>query len=1143
MKKLKKNIKDPDPRPVKTRNKIPLIQIAVVLLFFISGGTGLVYEVTWTRLFTSVFGNTTYAVSAVLTAFMGGLALGSLVIGKIADKRQNLLKLVAYLEAGVAIFAVLLPWILDLLTIVYKMVYQTFPDYVWLLLIIKTIFSFITLLIPTFLMGGTLPALSKLLVKDADQSGLKVSVLYALNTLGAMTGCFFTGFFLIEHFGVVNTIYITALINSGLAVLFFSLAGFERIKIKKASDIESESFLPEESPDDKRLQKIILYSFAIAGFAALSFEVLWTRLLVFKLNTTVYAFSIMLTTFLSGIGIGSILVWITEKWNLIKNHIRVFAILELLIGIYGLFSILIFSQFETLSAAWMPVFWREQMIQQLVLAGMIMLFPTILMGMAFPIVCRIYAKDINKIGTSIGKVYAVNTLGSILGSFITGFLLVQILGTQLSVVIISLLVIMVGSVVIWHSSPRKKKTKSNKLILAFTGLIWVIACGFIVSTPSDLLFQYFNIGEKLVNQRVEILYANEGIECVTTVHRYPDGNRVISTGSINVAGTDFTLRTTQKLQAHIPMLLHPSPKKVLQVGFGSGETSHILTTYDTDEVDIVEISQGVLETSTKFFKDLNFEVVYHPKFSAIIMDGANYIALSDRKYDVIMNDSIWPFYAGNSGLYTKEYFEDGKNRLNDGGIMTSWLPVELPEESFRSLLKTFCSVFPHVSLWMAVTHYNKHALLVGSLQPLKIDLDVFLDRFRKYAQNDLAGVSLKNPLYLLDAFKMDETTLNKLLAGAEIHTLDKPVLEFAQRKKRPGIDRERAYELIAGGIRPVTSHLVSTKMDESEFTMIKDSLNQIYLATRYLMNGLIKREKGQANYLEDFGMAQKYQSDHPGIIYLYDEMNKLNMMSNADIKGTDFNRLLALGERFLENNIHDKAKLAFNRALEIYPATSIVHYNLGTVHYREGDLDAALKSLNTAIDLKPIYAPAFNLRGLLFNAKKNTTRATSNFTRAIELDPDNAYAYNNRGIVLASTGNIFAALNDFNKAIQLYPGYSEAYFNRGLMYHRTFKPLLIDEQEGYRKAMENYSMAISINSTYINAYSNRAMVYVFQEKYTSAFKDFSKILELDPNQAEAYFNRGLVKNMIGDSDGANKDFRNATELEPQFKKRLIQLGL
>ena len=149
----------------------------------------------------------------------------------------------------------------------------------------------------------------------------------------------------------------------------------------------------------------------------------------------------------------------------------------------------------------------------------------------------------------------------------------------------------------------------------------------------------------------------------------------------------------------------------MQIGFGSGETAHILTTYDNvDRVDLVEISQSVLDTSSQFFRDINHDVVKHPKFHPYIMDGANYLRLTDKKYDVIMNDSIWPFYAGNSGLYTKDYFKAGRAHLKEGGFMTSWLPLQIDPEDFKILLNTFRSVFPHVSVWVAMTHFNKHEI-------------------------------------------------------------------------------------------------------------------------------------------------------------------------------------------------------------------------------------------------------------------------------------------------------------------------------------------------------------------------------------------------------------------------------------------------
>jgi len=1118
-----------------------MAQIIIVVLFFLSGATGLVYEVTWIRMFVNVFGNTTYAVSAVLTAFMGGLALGSLVIGRIADKKQNHLKLVALLEFGVGIFALLFPFILIWLTKVYEVIFQTFPDDLWLLLIIKTILSFIILIIPTFLMGGTLPLLSKFIIKRPEESGLKVSVLYALNTLGATIGCFLTGFYFIEYLGVLQTIQFAALVNLSIAGLFFILAILIKQKnvVVRSNEKESDNL---RMAAKSKYHRIILTGFAIAGFAALSFEVLWSRLLVFKLNTTIYAFAIMLTTFLAGIGIGSLIFSILEKLHVIKNHLRTFAVLELLIGFYGLFSVLMFGMFEPLSTMWEPISWQEQMVQQLVFSGLIMLFPTILMGMAFPVVSRIYAIDISTIGGSIGNVYSANTFGTILGSFITGFILVELTGTQTSLIIISLLVFLIGTIFILLSVKSEwanKKLKRNAL--AIIGILWLMVILFIVLIPSDFLFQYYNIGEKEVNQGVEIVYAHEGTECITTVHRYPDGNRVLSTGSINVAGTDFTLRTTQKLQAHIPMLLHNNPKKVLQVGFGSGETSHIVTTYDIEALDVVEISEGVLETSEMYFRDINHNVINHPKFRAIIMDGANYVALSDRKYDIIMNDSIWPFYSGNSGLYTKEYFENGKKCLRAGGIMTSWLPVELPEESFKSLLKTFHSVFPHVSLWMAVTHYNKHALIVGSAEPLNINLDEFLNRFNKFSKEDLSIVKLDNPIFLLDAFKMDETTFNAWLEEAPLHTINKPVLEFAQRKKKPGIDREKAYELINMGSKPILAHLILKKITDNHFKNLQDSLLHTYTATKYLIKGIIEREKGSGNFLDNFYTALRYKSNHPGVRYLLKEYQQLKNIKESEIEAADFNRLLQLGERFLENNINDKAIKAFKRAAEINPSSALVHYNLGTSYYRKGELNHALQNLNLAVRLKSNYAQALNMRGLIYYAKNNKRQSINDFSRAIEINQDFTHAFNNRGIVLASNGEFYRALKDFNQAIHLNPDYSEAYFNRGLVFQSGYKMLALSEEEGIDKAISEYSKAISLDSVYINAYNNRGMLYAFKEKYQLAINDFTRVINLDSNQAEAYFNRALVFNMCGEFNKALGDLNKAIQLEPRYEQRLKQL--
>jgi len=1114
------------------------LEVIITLLFFISGITGLIYEVVWTRMFTSIFGNTTYAVSAVLAAFMGGLALGSFVIGRLEDKKKHVLKSYAVLELGIGVMALLMPGILKGLNNLYALLFQNLDVSTGLMLIIKIVFSFIVLLIPTFLMGGTLPLLSKFVVRRKREIGIKVGLLYSVNTLGATAGCFLTGFLFLEILGISKTTQVAAVTNLFLSVLFLFLGlhfdSKEKDKIHQGA--------PETIAQDMintKINFLLLVGFVLAGFISLSYEVLWSRLLVFKLHTTVYAFSIMLTTFLAGLGLGSLLFTLLERSGIIKNHFKVFGFIEAAIGILGLSSIFLFGRFEYISNLWEAITWREQIFKQIFLSGLIMIGPTILMGMTLPLVTRIYTRSINHVGESLGKLYSVNTLGGILGSLITGFFLVEWLGTQTCIVVISLVAVLLGSIIIavipWRRHEKKGLYK-KKLILP--AMLWILVIIMLLILPANILFQYYNIGEKQVDSQVKILYANEGVECITTVHRYPDGNRVISTGSMNVAGTDFTLRTTQKLQAHIPMLLHPNPKDVLQVGFGSGETSHILTTYETEHVDIVEISKGVIETSAHYFADINQDVIHNPKFRAIIMDGANYVALTDRKYDLILNDSIWPFYSGNSGLYTREYFENGRKHLKKGGIMTSWLPVEMPEESFKSLLYTFHSVFPHVSIWMAVTHYNKHALIVGSEYPLHIDMAVFLKRFKKFAQDDLKLVNLNDPVYFLDAFKMDEKGLTGMVKKADLHTLDRPVLEFAPRFKNPGKDRARSYELIMRNTTSLLPCIKNNQLSVKQATKILKDLKIVNEATKHLMAGLVMRDRGEGNFLNEFQKAKQLVPSHPGVKYLMNELKNFRNVDVSNIEKSDFNTLIRQGKVLLENRIYDKAAVVFEKAEMLNPKSSIVHYNLGVVYYHQGLFSKALSQLNDALRVRSDHAPSYNMRGLVFFGKNQRKRAISDFSMALSLDNDYWLALNNRGIAYASEGEFEMALKDFSRAIKLKEDYAEAYFNRGLLYQTRANRSDNLKKTEFKKAISDYTKAITLDPDYNKAYSNRGMIYAMEGQFALAISDFNKVIELTPDQADAYYNRGLAYYLSKNILKAKSDFKKAIQIDPEYKKKV-----
>jgi spermidine synthase len=1108
---------------------------AIAVLFFASGATGLVYEVTWTRMFTSVFGNTTHAVSAVLAAFLGGLALGSFALGRIADRSPRLLRLVAALEAGVALAALAMPAVLDGLDAVYAPIYRAFPSSPWILVAAKVVVSFAVLLVPTFLMGGTLPVLSRFLVRRSEESGTRVALLYAINTLGATLGCFATGFWLVEALGVTRTIRLTALANALLAAAFFAMgAALDRSAARRPDAGPAPETAGDSAPDlDPRRARWVLVAFGCAGFVSLALEVLWTRLLVFRLHTTVYAFATMLTTFLAGIGLGSLLYSAIDRRGRVRRPVLVFGAIEAAIGVLGLASIPLFASFESITATWNVESWREETAQELLLSALVMLGPTLLMGAAFPLVARIVARNAAAIGASVGKVYAVNTAGTILGSFLAGFVLAPLLGTQTSVVVVSAVALATGTAVLLL--PPASGARGGRRPWLAVAVPWVASAALLALTPSDTLFRYYNVGAQRADSRAEILAATEGIETVTTVHRYPDGTRVISTGSIDVAGTGLTLRTTQKLQAHVPMLLHPRPRTVLQVGFGSGETSHIVTTYDTvSSIDVVEISRSVLDTSAEHFADINHGVVDHPKFRAIVMDAASYMELADRKYDVIMNDSIWPYYAGNSGLYTHEYFAAGRERLNPGGLMTSWLPVEMPEQSLETLLETFRSVFPHVSVWLAVTHFNKHAMIVGSVTPLAIDVPTFLDRFEREARADLAAVRLDDPVAFLDAFRTDESEIVLWSSEAPLHTLDRPILEFAPRKFTLGASRVRSYELLAGSEAWIVSHLRGLDALPDRGQELVERLAAARRATAATMRGLIEREEGRPDFAEHFRLALRHDPDHPGARGLLGEVTDVAAAGSGWIEGAAFKDLVRMADTFLKNDVPDKAVVALSRAVELDPSSTLARYNLANALHRLGRPEQALAALDEVLRRDAGHVQAYSLRGSIRVTTGAHEPGLADLTRAIELDPDFAEAYFNRAMALLPTGAFDRALADLDRALDLDPSLAEAHYLRGVVLDLGSAQVGLSPADAGSRALEAYTRAIELDPTHVEARFARGLLHARASRFPAAIADLSAVIDLAPGQAEAWHYRGMAYRMSGDLEQARRDLEHATSLDPSL---------
>ena len=396
------------------------IKPIVWLIFICSGASGLIYEVIWMRQLTLIFGSTVFATSTVLTAFMGGLALGSFYFGrKIDESDQSPLRIYALLEAGIGAFCLVWPLILSVLGALYVLIDRNVTSEFYTLSLIRFLLTFAVLLIPSTLMGGTLPVLTRFFVKRLEQLGTNIGVLYALNTFGAVVGTVAAGFFLLEAFGIRWSLGIGIAINFAVAAIALALAQ----RVSGAEDVESVveetnvQLPPPENQQPTANNHLILWAIGISGFCALAYEVLWTRIMVFFLGSTTYAFATMLAAFLFGIALGSIVV---ARWvDRIGQPVAVFGIVQLGIGLFALILMPAFEELYAMTRAFQSTFGVSR-FWAFFSCFLVMCLPTFLMGASFPLVTKIYTGNERQLGRSIGNVYAVNTVGSILGAFLQG---------------------------------------------------------------------------------------------------------------------------------------------------------------------------------------------------------------------------------------------------------------------------------------------------------------------------------------------------------------------------------------------------------------------------------------------------------------------------------------------------------------------------------------------------------------------------------------------------------------------------------------------------------------------------------------------------------------------------------------------------
>lgn len=616
---------------------------AIYALFFGTGISGLIYEVVWLRMLSRITGVTLYATATVLTAFMAGLALGSFVLGRVVDKREDNLRLYAVLELLAACTALLVPVLFAASVPIYQYVYEATGGNAVAVAVVRGLLTFLTLLIPTTMMGGTLPVLTACLVKRDCLFGKNFSLLYGINTLGAVMGVLLSGFVTIGAVGEIATLGLGATINLFVATTAYLIYRVDRRSAPADRAVQAGPNLAGSrpiSPYSDRVRTVVLVVFAISGLTALAYEVIWTRQLILFLYTSIYAFSAMLAVFLSGIALGSMSM--SGRLDRLKRPLVFFAFLELIVGLLSVANLYLFSPLDSSAlrnfAPQGPLGLLGLLLP--LLSTVVLVFPiTFVFGMIFPVAGLCFAKEIGRTGSSVGSLYGANTIGGVLGSLLAGFLLVPAMGSTNTVILLACLNVVLGLIVLRLASgtPLVWKSACFVLVLGFLAMVaGAMGKDPFLSTIEKRVFS--GAANEPSSVKTEIYLNKEGLEGTVTAFT-AHGRKQLWINGVGMT----TLSTETKLMAHLPLAFAAHAKEMLVICFGMGTTVRSAALYPDLNITAVDLVPETFEAFSYYHADAE-KIKKNARVRLVRNDGRNTLLLSSKKYDVITVDPAPPLW-------------------------------------------------------------------------------------------------------------------------------------------------------------------------------------------------------------------------------------------------------------------------------------------------------------------------------------------------------------------------------------------------------------------------------------------------------------------------------------------------------------------
>ena len=755
----------PTPETSPSARYFPLL----LALFAASGCSALIYEIAWYQMLELAIGSTAISLGVLLATFMGGLCLGSLLLPRLRLGSRHPLLVYAGIEAAIGLLALYVLVALPLIDRVYvAAVGQGLPG-----MLLRGLISALCLLPPTLFMGASLPAMVRWV--EASPAGIsRWGLLYGGNTAGAVFGCLFAGFYLLRVHSMATATFVAAAINLAVAAASFWLAR------RAGSGAAGAPAKPAESSEPPAGRWSIYLAIALSGACALGGEVVWTRLLAMLLGSTVYVFSIILAVFLVGLalgsGAGSLLL---RNWAPSADGPRN---ARLALGWCQLLLTLAIAWTAYIVADSLP-YWPVNpflasspwYILQLDLARCFwaILPPTILWGASFPFAFAAAAGPNEDPGRIVGRVYAANTFGAIVGALGVSLSLVPMIGTQNSqrVLLAAAAVAALAALV-----PYLRETRSLSLaaaVAAAIALAFPLANG-IDAVPGELVAYGRRIA--LYSGRAKILETIEGRNSSVAISRWSDGATEIDVnGHVEATSEPYDMKL-QRMVGHLPGLLHPNPRSVLGIGFGAGVSAGTFTRYPSVEhITVCEIEPVIPPTSTRYFANEDYDVYHNPRTRIVFDDARHYLLTTTDTFDIIASDPLDVFVKGTAALYSQEYFESVRRHLKPGGIFTLYVPLyETDLKTIKSELATFFAAFPEGTIWANTINGRGYDMVfMGQAGPLRIDLDRIDQRLSRpdYAPvaQSLRDIGVNSLNELLATYAGNQSDLAPWLAGAELN--------------------------------------------------------------------------------------------------------------------------------------------------------------------------------------------------------------------------------------------------------------------------------------------------------------------------------------------------------------------------------------